>query len=100
MKNKRIYNMDLYEVQIASRIGHITVEYFEGSNFFLCKFINDSYSDFINSYESFGFYADRTSALTKFIVNGKFDQNEAMKVWEQIERKEKPIDSKYFSVDF
>jgi len=93
MENKRVYQIDLYEVKIGSRIGKITVQYFKDENFFFCKFMNDKYSDFINSYESFGFMVDKTGDSTKFITKGKFTQEEALNVWDQIERDGKPIES-------
>lgn len=100
MENKRVYQIDLYEVKIGSRIGKITVQYFKDRNFFFCHFMNDKHSDFINTYDSFGFYVDQTGELTKFIVNGKFTQQEALSVWDQIEREEKPIESTFINVNF
>ncbi|GIL21860.1 MAG: hypothetical protein BroJett042_03730 [Bacteroidota bacterium] len=95
---KRIYYIDLYQVKIGSRIGQITVQYFENSNLFFCKFLNDKFSDFVNSYETFGFYVDKSSDLTKFIVNGKFTEIDALNVWDQIERDETPIESTHISL--
>lgn len=98
MENKKVYQIDLYEVKIGARIGKITVQYFKNDNRFFCKFINDSFSDFINSYESFGFYVDKTGDFTRVITTGTFTQEEAISVWDQIEREEKPIESTYISV--
>jgi len=100
MENKRVYQIDLYEVKIASRIGKITVQYFKDENFFFCKFMNDKHSDFINTYNSFGFYVDLTGELPKFNVVGRFTQEEALSVWDQIEREEKPIESTFITVNF
>lgn len=98
MENKRVYQIDLYEVKIGARIGKITVQYFKQENRFFCKFLNDSNSDFINSYESFGFIVDKTGNFTKLITAGTFTQEEAMSVWDQIEREEKPIESTHISI--
>jgi len=98
MDNIRIYQIDLYEVKIGSRIGKITVQYFKDENRFFCKFMNDKYSDFINSYESFGFIVDKTGDLTKFNTAGKFTQEDALIVWDQIEREEKPIESTFITI--
>ncbi|MEI8006025.1 MAG: hypothetical protein WCI48_07445 [Bacteroidota bacterium] len=98
MENKRVYQIDLYEVKIGSRIGKITVQYFKDENLFFCKFMNDKYSDFINSYESFGFMVDITEVNTKFNTNGKFTQEEALNVWDQIEREGKPIKSTFITI--
>jgi hypothetical protein len=98
MEKKRIYQIDLYEVKIGSRIGKITVQYFKDENQFFCKFMNDKYSDFINSYGSFGFMVDKTGDSTKFINNGKFTQEEALNVWDQIERERMPIESTFITI--
>ncbi len=98
MENKRVYKIDFYEVKIGSRIGKITVQYFKDENRFFCAFLNDKYSDFINSYESFGFKVDKTGAFTKFSTNGKFTQEEALNVWDQIEREGKPIESTFMTI--
>ena len=100
MGNKKVYQIDLYEVKIGSRIGKITVQYFKDENFFFCKFMNDKYSDFINTYNSFGFYVDLKRELPKFNVTGKFMREEALSVWDQIEREEKPIESTFINVNF
>lgn len=99
MENRRVYQIDLYEVKIGARIGKITVQYFKDENRFFCKFMNDQYSDFINSYDSFGFYVDQTGDLTKFNVAGKFTQEEALNVWDQIERDGIPIKSTFINID-
>ena len=98
MENKRVYLIDLYVVKIGSRIGKITVQYFKDENLFFCAFLNDKHSDFINSYGSFGFIVDKTGAFTKFIINGKFTQEEALNVWDQIERDGKPIESTFMTI--
>jgi hypothetical protein len=99
MGNTRVYQIDLYEVKIGNRIGKITVQYFKDDNRFFCNFMNDQYSDFINSYDSFGFYVEKVGEYTRFIVAGKFTQEEALSVWDQIEREEKPIESTFITIN-
>ena len=60
--------------------------------------MNDQYSDFINSYESFGFYVDQSGDLPRIIVNGKFTHEEALSVWDQIEQEEKPIETAFLTI--
>lgn len=95
MSNKRKYLIDFYEVKIGERIGQITVQYFEGEDYLFCKFMKDKSSDFINTYNSFGFYVDKTANITKFIVSGRFTQQDALDVWDQIERELKPFASTF-----
>jgi len=95
MEEKRKYIIDFYEVKIGERIGGITVQYIDGEDFYFCKFHNDKQSDFINTYDSFGFYVDQSSAHTKFLVSGKFTEANALSVWDQIERESKPIETTY-----
>jgi len=95
MENKRKYQIDFYRVKICERLCEISVQYFTEEAFFFCKFINDKYSDFINSYNSFGFYVDKTGEVTKFIVNGKFTETEALNIWGQIELEQKPTGSTF-----
>jgi hypothetical protein len=98
LEKRRVYQIDLYEVKISNRIGKITVQYLKDDNLFFCKFMNDQYSDFINSYESFGFYVDQSGDLPRIIVNGKFTHEEALSVWDQIEQEEKPIETAFLTI--
>lgn len=95
-----MYMIDLYEVKIGERIGKITVQYFKGENFFFCKFLNDEHSDFVNTYNVFGFYVDKTGGNTKFVDKGRFTETDALNVWDQIERDEKPIESTFINASF
>lgn len=98
MENKRKYILDFYEVKIGERNGVISVQYLEAENFYFCKFLNDKHSDFINTYNSFGFYVDKTGTNTKFRVSGKFTEADALSVWDQIERENKPIETTFIMI--
>jgi hypothetical protein len=67
-------------------------------SFIFCKFLNDNQSDFVNTYNSFGFYVDLTDAPPKITTNGSFTAGEALKVWDQIENTDKPIASTFFNI--
>ena len=98
MENKRTYITDFYQVKIGERIGTITVEYFENSELYLCKFQNDKQSDFINTYNSQGFIVDMTGTTPKIKTEGSFTFGDALKVWEQIESAERPLASRTITI--
>ena len=53
-------------------------------NQYIVRFMNDKYSDFINSFKVFGFGIEVTTSGTKFELAGKVTEKIANEVWNDI----------------
>ena len=60
--------------------------------------MNDKYSDSLTPMNHLVLSLDKTGVFTKFNTNGKFPQEEALHVWDQIEREGKPIETTFITI--
>jgi hypothetical protein len=81
---RKIFRMEFYQVKISNRNATVSKEFFKGSNMYRIMFINDKESDYINSYETFGFLVEITSNETTFKLFGKLTNSLAESIWSQM----------------
>ncbi|MEY8847283.1 hypothetical protein AB9K26_00585 [Psychroserpens sp. XS_ASV72] len=92
MKGK-VLKQEFFNIRIANRSATVSKEYFNGSDTYIIRFINNVESDFINSYKSFGFIVELKNDITNFKVFGTLTVTEAKNIWTQIQNFESPITS-------
>ena len=78
------YTVKYFLVDIADRKGFVSVREYPKRKF-IVQFVNDEFSDFINSFDTKGFGIDAVdSSDPVFHVSQKLTEEEAKKIWEQI----------------
>lgn len=78
------YEMKFFKVTINQRIAFIQLQTYP-DNKYIVKFLNDEYSDFINSFKAFGFGVIAISNKpVKFELKGDVTNEIALEVWDNI----------------
>ncbi|MBG7611211.1 hypothetical protein IU405_03020 [Polaribacter sp. BAL334] len=89
----KLLKQEFFNIRIVNRFAIVSKEYFEGSDTYNIRFINNKESDFINSYESFGFIVELKDDITNFKIFGTLTFLEAENIWAQIQNFESLIAS-------
>jgi hypothetical protein len=77
----------IFLVSINNRNAFVLVHSYP-NNAYIIRFLNDSYSDFINSYKAFGFgVIAKPGEEIKFELKGSIPLQTAIEIWENIETK-------------
>ena len=78
------YEIKFFRVTINKRITFIQLQTYP-NNKYIVKFLNDEYSDFINSFKAFGFgVITKPTETVKFELKGDVTFDIAFEIWDNI----------------